>query len=93
MSKALAGFGTGSNKTKSAGPLGAAVVAAAQAQAASEAKQQQHQLTAIVNNISSSGRQIDESTASIRQCSPLAIFLKIYFLVCKKKSRSTLTTN
>jgi hypothetical protein len=43
MSKALAGFGTASPaKPKSAAsPLGAAVVAAAQAQAASEAKQQQ----------------------------------------------------
>jgi len=45
MSKALAGFGTGSPaKPKSAAsPLGASIVAAAQAQAASEAKQQQQQ--------------------------------------------------
>ena len=56
MSKALAGFGTGSSKPKSAaGPLGAAVVAAAQAQAASEAKQQHHSMASIVNNLPSSG--------------------------------------
>ena len=65
MSKALAGFGTGSSKPKSgAGPLGAAVVAAAQAQAASEAKQQ-HQMASIVNNIPPSGRNTYTPTTEI----------------------------
>ena len=53
MSKALAGFGTGSPaKPKSAAsPLGAAVVAAAQAQAVSEAKQQQSPTAKAVTNV------------------------------------------
>ena len=53
MSKALAGFGTASPaKPKStASPLGAAVVAAAQAQAASEAKQQHSPTAKAVANV------------------------------------------
>jgi len=55
MSKALAGFGSGSAaKPKStASPLGAAVVAAAQAQAAAEAKQQSPTAKAVVANVAS----------------------------------------
>jgi len=53
MSKALAGFGSASPaKPKStASPLGAAVVAAAQAQAASEAKQQHSPTAKAVANV------------------------------------------
>ena len=53
MSKALAGFGSASpaKPKTTASPLGAAVVAAAQAQAASEAKQQHSPTAKAVANV------------------------------------------
>ena len=70
MSKALAGFGTAapSKPKSSAGPLGAAVVAAAQAQAATEAKQQ-HQMAAAVQNSISSTRA---APAGVHNSSPIS---------------------
>ena len=95
MSKALAGFGTGSssNKPKSSG-IGAAVVAAAQAQAASEAKQQQqqHQMANAVNNVNNiqsnraTGNAVNSSPISAGRNSVLAKikqtfgFDEIYFI-------------
>ena len=71
MSKALAGFGTGSSKPKSsAGPLGAAVVAAAQAQQAAEAAKQQHSMAAVVNNLPSSGTNHVSIHKEIFFCNP-----------------------